>query len=58
MRLIFASDYPRYLTGVNTDTGNGMVALKNYIDAVRDLPLRRRVKMRCLAALAAALLRL
>jgi hypothetical protein len=37
-RLVLASDYPQDFSGVNTDTGKGMAALKNYIDAVRDLP--------------------
>jgi hypothetical protein len=29
---------------INDDTGKGMVALKNYIDAVRDLPLTQKSK--------------
>ena len=56
MRLIFASDYPQDFTGVNTDTGKGMAALKNYIDAVRDLPLAQKSKDEMLGGTAAALL--
>ncbi|MGH7873782.1 MAG: hypothetical protein ACREQO_16380 [Candidatus Binatia bacterium] len=49
-RLVFASDYPRDFTGVNTDTGKGMDALKNYINPVRGLLLGQESKIRCLAA--------
>src|SRR4249920_2473003 len=38
-RLVFASDYPQDFTGVNTDTGKGMTELRNYVEAVRKLPL-------------------
>ena len=57
-RLVFASDYPQDFTGVNTDTGKGMAALKNYIDAVRDLPLTQKSKDEMLGGTAAALLKL
>jgi Amidohydrolase len=40
-RLVFASDYPQDFTGMNTDTGKGMQELKNYIDSIRRLPLKR-----------------
>ena len=57
-RLVFASDYPQDFTGVNTDTGKGMTALHDYIDAVRGLPIDEKQKEAMLAGTAARLLKL
>jgi len=57
-RLVFATDYPQDFTGVNTDTGKGMGAIKNYIAAIRGLPLPEKSKERILAGTAAELLKL
>jgi predicted TIM-barrel fold metal-dependent hydrolase len=57
-RLVFASDYPQDFTGVNTDTGKGMSELKNYIDAVRRLPLDAASHEKILGGTAAELLKL
>ena len=57
-RLVFASDYPQDFTGVNTDTGKGMSELKNYIDAVRRLPLDGASHEKILGGTAAELLKL
>ena len=57
-RLVFASDYPQDFTGVNTDTGKGMSELKNYIDAVRRLPLDAASHEKILGGTAADLLKL
>jgi predicted TIM-barrel fold metal-dependent hydrolase len=57
-RLLFASDYPQDFTGVNTDTGKGMSALKNYIDTIRRLPLNDVDKEDILGGTAAKLLKL
>jgi predicted TIM-barrel fold metal-dependent hydrolase len=57
-RLVFASDYPQDFTGVNTDTGKGMTALHDYIDAVRGLSLDEKQKDAMLAGTAAGLLKL
>jgi predicted TIM-barrel fold metal-dependent hydrolase len=57
-RLVFASDYPQDFTGVNTDTGKGMAALHDYIDAVRRLPLAKKQKDAMLGDTAARLLKL
>jgi hypothetical protein len=43
---------------INADTGKGIAALKNYIDAVRDLPLTQESKDEMLGGTAAALLKL
>jgi predicted TIM-barrel fold metal-dependent hydrolase len=56
-RLVFASDYPQDFTGVNTDTGKGMVELKNYIEAVRGLALSEANKEAILSGTAARLLK-
>jgi predicted TIM-barrel fold metal-dependent hydrolase len=56
-RLLFASDYPQDFTGVNTDTGKGMRELRNYIDAIRQLPLGEGVADAILGGSAARLLR-
>jgi predicted TIM-barrel fold metal-dependent hydrolase len=57
-RLLFASDYPQDFTGVNTDTGRGMDELKNYIEAIRKLPLDEQIKQDILGGTAARLLKL
>jgi aminocarboxymuconate-semialdehyde decarboxylase len=57
-RLVFASDYPQDFTGVNTDTGKGMRELRNYIDAVRNLPLQQEMKEAILGGTAARLLKI
>jgi predicted TIM-barrel fold metal-dependent hydrolase len=57
-RLIFATDYPQDFTGVNTDTGKGMREIRNYIGAVRDLPLDDSRKQQILGGTAAELLKL
>ena len=57
-RLVFASDYPQDFTGVNTDTGKGMSELKNYIGAVRRLPLDAASHEKILGGTAADLLKL
>jgi predicted TIM-barrel fold metal-dependent hydrolase len=57
-RLVFASDYPQDFTGVNTDTGKGMGALRDYISTVRHLPLEKEQKEAILGGTAARLLKL
>jgi predicted TIM-barrel fold metal-dependent hydrolase len=57
-RLIFASDYPQDFTGVNTDTGKGMTELRNYVDAIRKLPIEADNLERMLGGTAAKLLKL
>jgi predicted TIM-barrel fold metal-dependent hydrolase len=57
-RLIFATDYPQDFTGVNTDTGKGMREIRNYIGAVRALPLDDGRKQQILGGTAAELLKL
>lgn len=57
-RLIFATDYPQDFTGVNTDTGKGMREIRNYIGAVRALPLDDSRKQQILGGTAAELLKL
>jgi len=57
-RLLFASDYPQDFTGVNTDTGKGMRELRNYIDAIRQLPLGEGIADAILGDTAARLLKL
>jgi predicted TIM-barrel fold metal-dependent hydrolase len=57
-RLLFASDYPQDFTGVNTDTGKGMVELRNYIGEVRRLELDQQSKEKMLGKTAAKLLQL
>jgi predicted TIM-barrel fold metal-dependent hydrolase len=57
-RLVFASDYPQDFTGVSTDTGRGMTALREYIGAVKNLELREEVKDGILGSTAAKLLKL
>jgi len=56
-RLVFASDYPQDFTGVNTDTGKGMMELKNYIEAIRSLPLDETTKDKMLGGTAAQLMK-
>jgi predicted TIM-barrel fold metal-dependent hydrolase len=57
-RLVFASDYPQDFTGVNTDTGKGMTELRNYVEAVRKLPLGEKDRDDMLGGTAARLLKL
>jgi predicted TIM-barrel fold metal-dependent hydrolase len=57
-RLVFASDYPQDFTGVNTDTGKGIKALRDYIRAVRALPLEEKQKEAMLGGTAAGLLKI
>ena len=57
-RLVFASDYPQDFTGVNTDTGKGMHDLRDYIAAVKNLPLSEKNKEAILAGTAKSLLKL
>jgi predicted TIM-barrel fold metal-dependent hydrolase len=57
-RLVFASDYPQDFTGVNTDTGKGMAALHDYINAVRHLALDQKKIDAMLSGTAAELLKL
>ncbi|MBI4489378.1 MAG: amidohydrolase [Deltaproteobacteria bacterium] len=57
-RLVFASDYPQDFTGVSTDTGKGMAALREYIAAVKSLDLKEEVKKGILGETAARLLKL
>ena len=55
-RLVFASDYPQDFTGVNTDTGKGMIELRHYVDAVGALALDPSSKEKILGGTAAGLL--
>jgi predicted TIM-barrel fold metal-dependent hydrolase len=57
-QLVFATDYPQDFTGVSTDTGRGMAALREYIAAVRNLDLSEEVKNGILGRTAAGLLHL
>ncbi|OGQ82143.1 MAG: hypothetical protein A3F90_09880 [Deltaproteobacteria bacterium RIFCSPLOWO2_12_FULL_60_19] len=57
-QLVFATDYPQDFTGVSTDTGRGMAALREYIAAVKNLDLGEEVKSGILGKTAAKLLRL
>jgi len=57
-RLVFASDYPQDFTGVNTDTGKGMAELRNYVAAVRKLPLNEKHRDDMLGGTAVRLLKL
>jgi predicted TIM-barrel fold metal-dependent hydrolase len=57
-RLVFASDYPQDFTGVNTDTGKGMAALKSYVETIRNLPLSASAKADMLGDTALRLLKL
>jgi predicted TIM-barrel fold metal-dependent hydrolase len=57
-RMVFASDYPQDFTGVNTDTGKGMKELRNYIEAIRNLPLDENSKKKILGDTAEELLKL
>lgn len=57
-RLVFATDYPQDFTGVSTDTGRGMKALRDYIGAVKSLDMSEEVKDGILGKTAAQLLKL
>jgi aminocarboxymuconate-semialdehyde decarboxylase len=54
--LVFATDYPQDFTGVSTDTGKGMGALREYITAIRTLDLKDAEKTAILGGTAATLL--
>ena len=56
-RLVFASDNPHDITGVNTDTGRGMSELCNYIEAIKALALDGAAKEAILGGTAARLLK-
>ncbi|HEU4637815.1 MAG TPA: hypothetical protein VFS84_03090, partial [Candidatus Binatia bacterium] len=55
---LFASDYPQDFTGVNTDTGKGMSELRNYVEAVRNLPLEQKIVEAILGETALRLLKI
>lgn len=55
-QLVFATDYPQDFTGVSTDTGRGMTALREYIAAVKNLDLDEKIKNGILGKTAAKLL--
>jgi predicted TIM-barrel fold metal-dependent hydrolase len=55
-QLVFATDYPQDFTGVSTDTGRGMTALREYIAAVKNLALDEKIKNGILGKTAAKLL--
>lgn len=55
-RLVFATDYPQDFTGVSTDTGKGMAALREYIAAIRGLNLDEAQRAEILGGTAATLL--
>jgi aminocarboxymuconate-semialdehyde decarboxylase len=55
-QLVFATDYPQDFTGVSTDTGRGMTALREYIAAVKNLGLDEKIKNGILGKTAAKLL--
>jgi predicted TIM-barrel fold metal-dependent hydrolase len=57
-RLVFASDYPQDFAGVNTDTGKGMEALREYIETVRRLEFKKEINEAILGGTAAGLLKL
>ena len=57
-RLVFATDYPQNFTGVSTETGKGNQAIREYIEAVRNLELDEQVKEDILGGTAARLLKL
>ncbi|MGH7771780.1 MAG: amidohydrolase family protein [Candidatus Binatia bacterium] len=57
-RLVFATDYPQDFTGVSTDTGKGIGAIRDYIAAVRSLDLEEEVREGILGGTAARLLKL
>lgn len=57
-QMVFATDYPQDFTGVSTDTGRGMGALRDYSAAVRALELEKRVKQGILGRTAAHLLKI
>ena len=57
-RLVFATDYPQDFTGVSTDTGKGVGAIRDYIAAVRGLDLEEEVREGILGGTAARLLKL
>lgn len=57
-RLVFATDYPQDFTGVSTDSGKDMRAIREYISAVKSLDLSEEIKEGILGKTAAHLLKL
>ena len=57
-RLVFGSDYPQDFTGVNTNLGKGMTALREYISILRSLDLSEKAKEEIMGKTAARLLKL
>jgi len=57
-RLVFGSDYPQDFTGVNTNLGKGMGALREYISVLRGLDLPEHLKEAILGKTAAKLLKM
>lgn len=57
-RLVFATDYPQDFTGVSTDTGKGMSALRDYINRIKGADLDPQAREMILGGTAAQLLRL
>lgn len=57
-RLVFGTDYPQDFTGVNTDLGKGMGAIREYISALRSLDLQENLKEGILGKTATKLLKL
>jgi len=57
-RLVFATDYPQNFTGVSTQGGKGNEAIREYIEAVKNLDLAEQVKEDILGGTAARLLKL
>ena len=57
-RLVFGTDYPQDFTGVNTDRGKGIEAIREYINAVKSLDLEEDLKAQILGKTGARLLKL
>jgi len=57
-RLVFATDYPQDFTGVNTNQGKGIEAIREYINTVRNIDLQQELKEGILGNTSAHLLKL
>lgn len=57
-QLVFATDYPQDFTGVNTDTGKGMAAIREYIANIKNLSLNEDLKEDILGRTGARLLKI
>ena len=57
-RLVFGTDYPQDFTGVNTDRGKGVEAIREYIDAFKSLAIEEGLKAQILGKTGARLLKL